>query len=174
MTSRAGRGGKGRARRFACQKTASLAGRRDIARWATLLGLDERGVNFRYKDYRRNGQARFRTMTLAPDEFIRRFLLHVLPKGFHRIRYYGLFTSATCKTNIARARVLIVRPVPVMELMAEHNGADPGSSRYRGRPSPTMPLLRRSYDHRRDPQRRSSRIIGMVWLVPFNRTEEPR
>jgi hypothetical protein len=51
-----------------------------------LLALDERGVTFRYKDYRRSGQARYRTMTLAPDEFIRRFLLHVLPKGFHRIR----------------------------------------------------------------------------------------
>jgi hypothetical protein len=45
--------------------------------------LDERGVSFRYKDYRRNGRERFRTMTLASDEFIRRLLLHVLPKGFH-------------------------------------------------------------------------------------------
>jgi hypothetical protein len=69
-----------------------------------LLGLDERGVTFRYKDYRRNGQARYRTMTLAPDEFIRRFLLHVLPKGFHRIRHYGLLATATCKASIARAR----------------------------------------------------------------------
>jgi hypothetical protein len=42
-------------------------------------------------------------MTLAPDEFIRRFLLHVLPKGFHRIRHYGLLASATCKANIARS-----------------------------------------------------------------------
>src|SRR5207253_2973075 len=55
-----------------------------------LVALDERGVTFRYKDYRRNGQARYRTMTLSADEFIRRFLLHVLPKGFHRIRHYGL------------------------------------------------------------------------------------
>ena len=47
-----------------------------------LIALDERGVTFRYKDYRRNGQARHRTMTLSADEFIRRFLLHVLPKGF--------------------------------------------------------------------------------------------
>ena len=64
---------------------------------------DERGVTFRYKDYRRNGQARYRTMTLSADEFIRRFLLHVLPKGFHRIRHYGLLASAGCKANIARA-----------------------------------------------------------------------
>ena len=51
-----------------------------------LVALDERGVTFRYKDYRRNGQARYRSMTLRAGEFIRRFLLHVLPKGFHRIR----------------------------------------------------------------------------------------
>jgi Putative transposase len=69
-----------------------------------LVALDERGVTFRYKDYRQSGQARYRTMTLAPDEFIRRFLLHVLPNGFHRIRHYGLLTSATCKANIARQR----------------------------------------------------------------------
>jgi hypothetical protein len=51
-----------------------------------LVALDQRGVTFRYKDYRRDGQARYGTMTLNADEFIRRFLLHVLPKGFHRIR----------------------------------------------------------------------------------------
>jgi hypothetical protein len=88
-----------------------------------LVALDERGVTYRYKDYRRNGQARYRTMTLAPDEFIRRFLLHVLPKGFHRIRHYGLFASAGCKANIARARELIAAPVPVMEPPAEHDDA---------------------------------------------------
>jgi hypothetical protein len=58
-----------------------------------LVSLDERGVTFRYKDYRRNGRARFGAMTLMPNEFIRRFLLHVLPKGFHRIRHYGLPAS---------------------------------------------------------------------------------
>jgi hypothetical protein len=52
-----------------------------------LVSLDERGVTFRYKDYRRDGRARFRTMTLMPNEFIRRVLLHVLPNGFHRIRH---------------------------------------------------------------------------------------
>ena len=80
-----------------------------------LVGLDERGVTFRYKDYRRNGRARFRTMTLAPDEFIRRFLLHVLPKGFHRIRHYGLLASAACKANIARAKELIAAPAPSVD-----------------------------------------------------------
>ena len=62
-----------------------------------LIALDQRGVTFRFKDYRRNGQARYRTMTLSADEFIRRFLLHVLPKGFHRIRHYGLLASAGCQ-----------------------------------------------------------------------------
>jgi hypothetical protein len=90
-----------------------------------LIRLDERGVTFRYKDYRRDGQTRFRTMTLTPDEFIRRFLLHVLPKGFHRIRHYGLLASATCKANIARARELIAMPVPVTDPPAEHDDADP-------------------------------------------------
>jgi hypothetical protein len=88
-----------------------------------LVALDERGITFRYKDYRRNGQARYRTMTLAPDEFIRRFLLHVLPKGFHRIRHYGLLASATCKTNIMRARELIAVSASMMYPPAE-NDAD--------------------------------------------------
>ena len=88
-----------------------------------LIALDERGVTFRYKDYRRNGQARYRTMTLAPDEFIRRFLLHVLPKGFHRIRHYGLLASAACKANIARARELIAAPALSMDTSAEYDDA---------------------------------------------------
>jgi hypothetical protein len=90
-----------------------------------LITLDERGVTFRYKDYRRNGQARYRTMTLAADEFIRRFLLHVLPKGFHRIRHYGLLASPGSKANIARARELIAAPMPAVDLPAAHDTADP-------------------------------------------------
>jgi hypothetical protein len=89
-----------------------------------LIALDERGVTFRYKDYRRNGQARYRTMTLSADEFIRRFLLHVLPKGFHRIRHYGLLASAGCKANIARARELITTPVPSLDPPAAHDTAN--------------------------------------------------
>jgi hypothetical protein len=88
-----------------------------------LIGLDERGVTFRFKDYHRDGRARYRTMTLAPDAFIRRFLLHVLPKGFHRIRHYGLLASAACKASIARARQLIAAPAPSIETPAEHDDA---------------------------------------------------
>src|SRR6201997_3690473 len=93
-----------------------------------LISLDERGVSFRYKDYRRDGQARHRTMTLAADEFIRRFLLHVLPKGFHRIRHYGLLASAGCKANIARARELMAAPMPQVEPLAAHDTADPDAT----------------------------------------------
>jgi hypothetical protein len=79
-----------------------------------LIALDERGVTFRYKDYRRDGAERYGVMTLATDEFIRRFLLHVLPKGFHRIRHYGLLACAERRANIARARELLAAP-PVTE-----------------------------------------------------------
>ena len=75
-----------------------------------LISLDERGVTFRYKNYRCDGAARYGTMTLTTDEFIRRFLLHVLPKGFHRIRHYGLLASGGRKDNLARARELLAVP----------------------------------------------------------------
>ena len=78
-----------------------------------LLGFNETGVTFRYKDYRRDGADRQSTMTLSPDEFIRRFLLHVLPKGFHRIRHCGFLASAGRKDNVARARELLAAPARV-------------------------------------------------------------
>jgi hypothetical protein len=77
-----------------------------------LIALDESGVTFRFKNYRRDGAERYRTMTLAVDEFIRRFLLHVLPKGFHRIRHYGLLASAERRANVAHARELLAAPPP--------------------------------------------------------------
>ena len=77
------------------------------------LAFDDVGVTFRYKDYRRDGGQRQRAMTLATDEFIRRFLLHVLPRGFHRIRHYGLLASSARKDSLARARdLLAVAPPP--------------------------------------------------------------
>ncbi len=77
-----------------------------------LLALDEAGVTFRFKDYRRDGAERYRTMTLATDEFIRRFLLHVLPKGFHRIRHYGLLASGGRRDSVVRVRELLAAPAP--------------------------------------------------------------
>jgi hypothetical protein len=101
-----------------------------------LIALDERGVTFRYKDYRRTGQARYRTMTLSAAEFIRRFLLHVLPKGFHRIRHYGLLASAGCKANIARAKQLIAAPMPAVDPPAAHDAADPQTTTNHRPPCP--------------------------------------
>lgn len=72
-----------------------------------LVAMDERGVTFRWKDYRAKGRTRYKTMTLEAHEFMRRFLLHVLPHGFHRIRHYGLIANAGRKKNLARARELL-------------------------------------------------------------------
>ena len=70
-----------------------------------LVALDDNGVTFKWKDYRIEGPERYnKLMTLDTDEFIRRFLMHVLPRGFHRIRYYGLLASPTRAENIARVR----------------------------------------------------------------------
>ena len=77
-----------------------------------LISLDETGVTFRYKDYRRTGPKRQQVMTLDTHEFIRRFLLHVLPRGFHRIRHYGLLATSTRKASIARARQLLAVSPP--------------------------------------------------------------
>jgi hypothetical protein len=75
-----------------------------------LIACDRRGVTFRWKDYRAEGHDRQKVMTLATAEFIRRFLIHVLPSGFHRIRHYGLLASGTRADNIARARRLLDVP----------------------------------------------------------------
>jgi len=77
-----------------------------------LIAVDETGVTFKYKDYRIEGPERYKTMTLATGEFIRRFLIHVLPKGFHRIRHYGLFANGNRAESIARARALLAMPAP--------------------------------------------------------------
>jgi len=77
-----------------------------------LLGFNEAGVTFRYKDYRGHGADRQRVMTLSTDEFIRRFLLHLLPRGFHRIRHYGLLATSTRKASLARARELLAVAPP--------------------------------------------------------------
>lgn len=77
-----------------------------------LIACDQHGVIFKWKDYRSEGRDRYKPMTLATDEFIRRFLIHVLPKGLHRIRHYGLFAKSACAGNIARARELLAVAKP--------------------------------------------------------------
>jgi hypothetical protein len=77
-----------------------------------LIALDDNAVTFRWKDYRIDGPDRYKAMRLHAAEFIRRFLIHVLPSGFHRIRHYGLFASGSRAENIARARELLSVPAP--------------------------------------------------------------
>jgi hypothetical protein len=89
-----------------------------------LIALDDTGVTFKWKDYRVEGRDRYKHMTLATDEFIRRFLIHVLPRGFHRIRHYGLLAKPSSADNIARARELLATPQPCNEPAdeaADHN-----------------------------------------------------
>jgi Putative transposase len=76
-------------------------------------------VTFKWKDYRAQRRERHKVMTLAVPEFIRRFLIHVLPKGFHRIRHYGLFANASRTDNIARIRDLLRADAP-----QRHDDAD--------------------------------------------------
>ena len=92
-----------------------------------LLAMDERGVTFRWKDYRvkdgAKGKARHKTMTLSADEFMRRFLLHVLPASFHRIRHYGLLANAGRKANLVLARTLLGQPsaLPAVNESTDNN-----------------------------------------------------
>jgi len=88
-----------------------------------LLALDERGVTFRWKDYRAKGKTRHKTMTLGADEFMRRFLLHVLPGGFHRIRHYGLLANGNRKANLARVRELL-HARPAVTSQAQDSNAE--------------------------------------------------
>jgi len=72
-----------------------------------LVAFDERGVTFRWKDYRAKGRTRCKTMILETGEFMRRFLLHVLPGGFHCIRHYGLLANPVRRASLAKVRDLL-------------------------------------------------------------------
>jgi len=90
-----------------------------------LIALDDNGITFRWKDYRIEGRDRYKVMTLPTDEFIRRFLIHVLPRGFHRIRHYGLLAKTSCADNIARARELLAVPKHQAQPADATDGTDP-------------------------------------------------
>ncbi len=79
-----------------------------------LISLDEQAVTFKFKDYRAKGRCRYKPMRLPVEEFMRRFLLHVLPPRFHRIRHYGLLANAARVKNLARARELLVVPISAL------------------------------------------------------------
>lgn len=91
-----------------------------------LVSMDENGVTFRWKDYRDKGATRHKTMKLEPEEFMRRFLLHVLPHGFHRIRHYGLIANNARKENLVHARELLhVAPAAVAETKTSDEQTEP-------------------------------------------------
>jgi len=98
-----------------------------------LIAVDEQSVTFTVKDYRVEGPGRYTTMTLAIGEFIRRFLSHVLPTGFHRIRHYGLFASGKRAETIAKARQLLGLAKPAAEEAVE---IDPGAAQVLAHPCP--------------------------------------
>jgi hypothetical protein len=107
-----------RALRTARLRIIGNSGQRVPISWA-------RAASLRCIDGSGNHADRHRTMTLSADEFIRRFLLHVLPKGFHRIRHDGLLGSACCKANIARAKELMAVPMPAVNSPAADDTVDP-------------------------------------------------
>jgi hypothetical protein len=90
-----------------------------------LIAADAKPVTFKVKDYRIEGPGRYKTMTLDPHEFIRRFLIHVLPTGFHRIRHYGLLASGVNADNLALARKLLDVAPPAPE--PEPAASDPAA-----------------------------------------------
>jgi hypothetical protein len=90
-----------------------------------LIAADARAVTFKVKDYRIDGPGRYKTMTLDPHEFIRRFLIHVLPKGFHRIRHYGLLAGGVKADNLALAHQLLDVAAPKPE--PEDIASDPAT-----------------------------------------------
>jgi hypothetical protein len=101
-----------------------------------LVTADESGVTFRYKDYRIDGPGRYKTMTLPTHEFIRRFLIHVLPKGFHRIRHYGVLANGQRAANLARARELLHVPPPATASQTMETATDAGKTRAEPHPCP--------------------------------------
>jgi Putative transposase/Transposase zinc-binding domain len=121
-----------------------------------LLSLDERGVTFRWKDYRAKGHTRDKTMTLTAAEFMRRFLLHVLPGGFHRIRHYGLLANPVRRASLARIRTLLdVTPATGTEPADLDTASRPAFiCRHCGAPMIVIDILERSAPIRGPPTQR--------------------
>ncbi len=93
-----------------------------------LVKVDSSGVTFTWKDYREKEQRRAKTMILTVDEFIRRFLLHVLPRGFHRIRYYGFFANALRTGHLIKAQALLNPELQTTEIKQTMGESDDGQS----------------------------------------------
>jgi hypothetical protein len=104
-----------------------------------LIAFDGRRVTFKVKDYRVKGPGRYTTMTLDVGEFIRRFLIHVLPKGFHRIRHYGLFAGSNRAETIETVREFLnLAPPAAGENAADASTQAPQTSET----DPAQPLAR--------------------------------
>jgi Putative transposase len=100
-----------------------------------LIKADDKHVTFTWKDYRAEERARSKTMTLATHEFIRRFLIHVLPKGLHRIRHYGLFANGNRAENLAKIRELLAAPLS-QAATGDQAAVDPGAPDGLAQPCP--------------------------------------
>jgi hypothetical protein len=100
-----------------------------------LVAFHGERVTFKWKDYRAKRDARYKLMTLDADEFVRRFLIHVLPDGFHRIRHYGLFANGGRADNIARVRQLLSVPEPP-KAPSDADGIGDGEPQVSSRPCP--------------------------------------
>jgi hypothetical protein len=100
-----------------------------------LISANNNGVTFKWKDYRIEGAGRYKTMTLPTHQFIRRFLMHVLPKRFHRIRHHGFLANGNRAANIARARELLDVPPPAT-VPEQHEATEPEEPSDTSRPCP--------------------------------------
>jgi hypothetical protein len=100
-----------------------------------LVSADDTGVSFRWRDYRRGNASR--VMSLAPDEFIRRFLIHTLPDGFHRIRHYGFLANGCRRARVATIRQLLPEPNAPRAVDDEATAA-PATTESRPRFDPTV------------------------------------
>lgn len=141
-----------------------------------LISADATGVTFKWKDYRIVGPGRYKTMTLPTHEFIRRFLIHVLPKGLHRIRHYGLFANGK-KT---RRQYRSCSPTARRAAKPRAPSQSGGRIRSASRSTNTVSMLRRSHDHRRDlcarlsAQARSGNDRDRYRVMPSPLIDRPR
>jgi hypothetical protein len=110
-----------------------------------LLDLDDHHVSFRWKDYRENGDRKNKVMKLAVGEFMRRFLLHVLPDGFHRIRHYGLFANGHRTDKLVLCRTLL--HVPAVEASRTNRDEQAEAAPVF---EPPLPVLRRPNEGHRE------------------------
>jgi hypothetical protein len=126
-----------------------------------LINADEDSVTFKVKDYRVVGPGRYTTMTLATAEFIRRFLLHVLPKGFHRIRHYGLLASGAREANLAKARELLAAS------LSAHTNEEPAASATLATPCPCCGgrmIIIETFEAGCQPQHRPTSQLGAIGI----------